>query len=283
MEEEQNHPPQGTPPQHPPQNPHHGPQNRLEAGYAGENPEGAPPLAGQDTHPPQGAVAPGYQDSVNPYAGWHHTGPDTFEDVEDAHPMLKTREGFAERVESDLFYGLQNLVLTLVIIVLTFSFVGRVTQVKGDSMMPTLTNNEMLLVWSLGYRPKVGDIVIVNKLTADYLGGDSIVKRVIALEGQTVFIDYPNNQVLVDGVPLDEPYLAEAMYPIYGEQTQVVVPKDSIFVLGDNRNGSSDSRDPRLETIHQGYVMGKAVFGIYTALPNASEGIQGDFRLAIYA
>lgn len=209
--------------------------------------------------------------------------PQDFSDVEDAHPMLKTREGFSERVESDLFYGLQNLVLTLVIIVLTFSFLGRITQVKGDSMNPTLTNNEMLLVWSLGYKPAQGDIVIVNKLTAEYLGGDSIVKRIIALEGQTVLVDYENNQVLVDGVALQEPYLSEAMYPIYGPQEEILVPADSVFVLGDNRNGSSDSRDPRLETIHQGYIMGKALCGIFFTLPNAEAGTELEFRFGQYA
>ncbi len=179
-------------------------------------------------------------------------------------PMLKTKEGFPERIESDLFYGLQNLVLTLVVIVLCFSFLGRVTQVKGDSMLPTLTNNEMLLVWSLGYKPTQGDIVIVNKLTAEYLGGDSIVKRVIATEGQTIWVDYNTNSVLVDGVIIDESYLDEVMFPIYGLQEEpLTVPAGSVFVMGDNRNHSSDSRDYRLSTIDEGYIMGKAILGIW--------------------
>lgn len=169
-------------------------------------------------------------------------------------PMLHTTQGEPSRLDSDLFNWLQSLLFTMTIAVL-FAFVGGLTRVSGASMDPTLHDGEMLLLWSLGYEAEVGDVVIVNKPTVEYLGGQSIVKRVIALGGQTVYVDYENNQVLVDGVPISEPYILEAnMNAIYREEDnpEVLVPEGSVYVLGDNRNNSSDSRFSLIGTIDEG-------------------------------
>ena len=128
-----------------------------------------------------------------------------------------------------------------------------------------------MLVWSLGYQPQQGDIVVVNKTTAEFLGGKAIVKRVIATGGQTVDIDYGTSTVYVDGVALDEPYIREPMgvpytpsaYDSTGVQTHWEVPEGSIFVMGDNRNKSTDSRDARLGAIDEDYVLGKVVCGLW--------------------
>lgn len=129
----------------------------------------------------------------------------------------------------------------------------------------TLQNNELLLVWSLGYTPQQGDVVVLNKTTATHLDGVAIVKRVIAVGGQTVDIDYATSTVYVDGEPLDEPYIWEPMVDIYGDRgsTHIEVPEGSIFVMGDNRNDSDDSRDNLIGTIDEDYVLGKAVFSIF--------------------
>lgn len=169
---------------------------------------------------------------------------------------------------SELFYWLQTLVVSLVCIVLVFTFVGRITRVVGSSMVPTLQEGEMLLIWSLGYEPEQGDIVVLNKTTATFLrgdGGEAIVKRVIATGGQTVDIDYATSNVYVDGVALDEPYIKEYMFNPGGHmsQTHWEVPEGSVFVMGDNRNGSTDSRDERLGCIDQDYILGKAVLAIW--------------------
>lgn len=95
------------------------------------------------------------------------------------------------------FYWLQTLVGAIVCIVLVFTFLGRLTRVDGDSMNPTLVHNELLAVWSLGYQPQAGDIVIANKTTSSELEGKAIVKRVIATQGQTVDIDYGTGTVYV--------------------------------------------------------------------------------------
>ena len=116
-----------------------------------------------------------------------------------------------KKPSEDLFYWLNALTTALVSLVLVFTFIGRLTRVQGESMTNTLQDQQLLLVWSLGYEPKQGDIVVLNKTTVEHLGGVAIVKRVIATGGQTVDIDYESNSVYVDGVLLDEPYIREPM------------------------------------------------------------------------
>lgn len=174
-------------------------------------------------------------------------------------------EKTVEKSSDDLFYWLNALTTALVVLVLVFTFFGRLTRVDGHSMDNTLQDNQLLLVWSLGYTPQQGDIVVVNKTTVQHLGGSAIVKRVIAVGGQTVDIDYATSSVYVDGELLDEPYIKEPMFDRLGAQgsTHIEVPEGSIFVMGDNRNDSDDSRDNLIGTIDEDYVLGKAVFSIF--------------------
>lgn len=171
-----------------------------------------------------------------------------------------------KKPSEDLFYWLNALTTALVSLVLVFTFVGRLTRVQGESMTNTLQDQQLLLVWSLGYEPKQGDIVVLNKTTVEHLGGVAIVKRVIATGGQTVDIDYESNSVYVDGVLLDEPYIREPMDDVTSDpnrtQTHFEVPEGEIFVMGDNRNNSDDSRDIRIGSIDEDYVLGKAVFSL---------------------
>lgn len=170
-----------------------------------------------------------------------------------------------ESLIQNLYYWLQTLVLAVVAIVLLFTFVGRISRVEGDSMYATLHNGDLLLLQSAGYTPKTGDIVVLNKTTDEsiaLLEGDAIVKRIIATEGQTVFIDYETSTVYVDGQPLDEPYVRERMewrFGPYSGQTPFVIPEGSVFVMGDNRNYSTDSRHEMLGTIDTRYILGRAV------------------------
>lgn len=181
---------------------------------------------------------------------------------ENLAPAQKPAE---EGLVYNLYYWLQTLVLAVVGIVLLFTFVGRITRVEGGSMLNTLHHGDLLLLQSIGYTPKAGDVVVVNKTTDEtiaLLGGDAIVKRVIATGGQTVFIDYNTSTIYVDAKPLDEPYIQEAMEPHFGPysgQTPFVVPEGSIFVMGDNRNASTDSRHQLLGPVDNRYVLGRAV------------------------
>ncbi len=187
-----------------------------------------------------------------------------FLESDDLPPMLNTVQGKVSRLESDLFYYLQSMVFVMVLVIGVFTFIACLSQVSGHSMDPTLEHGETLLVWTLGYTPVHNDVVIINKISAEILEGQSIVKRVIATGGQRVEIDYQKNLVTVDGTPLEEDYILERMLPIYGEDFTVVdVPEGSIFVMGDNRNHSADSRDSGIGLVLEDYVLGKAIYGIW--------------------
>ena len=160
----------------------------------------------------------------------------------------------------DLYFWMQALAVALVALILTFTLAGRVIKVVGDSMLPTLHENDLMLLQSIGYTPKQGDIVVLRKSS---FMSDPVVKRVIATEGQHVTVDYMNHCVLVDGVPLEEPYILELMQDPNRSDMPVVdvtVPEGSIYVLGDNRNHSSDSRDERLGPVELEYIKGKAFY-----------------------
>ena len=176
-------------------------------------------------------------------------------------PEQKEELSGGEALKLDLYFWLQALVMVLVALILVFTFVGRIIGVVGSSMYPTLHEGDMLLLQSIGYTPEQGDVVVLTK-EFDVADGP-IVKRVIAVGGQHVKIDYDAGTVMVDGVILEEPYINEAMSRPGGETlTDVLVPEGSIFVMGDNRNASSDSRDVTLGTVDERYVLGRALWVI---------------------
>lgn len=162
----------------------------------------------------------------------------------------------------ELYQNVRVLVTMMALFVLLFTFVARVIVVSGPSMQNTLFGGDLVLVWSLGYTPKQGDVVV---LTQESYQEDSIVKRVIALEGQTVDIDYYTGTVYVDGKPLKEDYIKEEMLvPSYGEGVNhVTVPEGCIFVMGDNRNHSADSRLPLIGIVDERCVIGRGVAVVF--------------------
>lgn len=171
----------------------------------------------------------------------------------------KEQEKKQEDSGKDLYEWVQALVCSVLTVVLVFTFVIRLIGVEGHSMVPTLQNGDRLLVLnSMLYDDyKYGDIVVLRK--AEFLD-EPIVKRVIATAGQTVDIDFKTGSVYVDGALLKEDYINELTFLDEGTEFPLTVPEDCVFVLGDNRNHSSDSRDFRLGTVDIRYVIGKAVF-----------------------
>ena len=163
----------------------------------------------------------------------------------------------------DLCEWVQSLVGSVLVVVAIFTFVIRMMGVDGHSMLNTLQHGDRLLVVNsmLYHDYKYGDIVILRK--NGVFDDDPIVKRVIAVEGQTVDIDFTEGIVYVDGEALEEDYIREPTYTAEGTEFPLTVPEGSIFVMGDNRNGSSDSRDYRLGTVDTRYVIGKAAFLIF--------------------
>ena len=160
----------------------------------------------------------------------------------------------------EAYEWVQSLVCSVLAVVLVFTFAIRGFRVDGQSMRETLQDGDMLLILNDGlcgdYQP--GDIVVLRK--AGFRDGKPIVKRVIALEGQTVDIDFVEGIVYVDGEALDEDYIREPTWTPEGLDFPITVPEGHLFVLGDNRNNSSDSRHRDLGPIDTRMVVGRAVF-----------------------
>ena len=174
----------------------------------------------------------------------------------------------AEKEGRDLYEWVQALVCSVLTVVLVFTFGIRLIGVDGHSMVPTLQDGDRLLVTTslLSGDYEYGDIVIIQK--GAFAGGEPIVKRVIATGGQTVDIDFETGAVYVDGTLLEEDYINELTFVEEGTEFPLTVPEGSIFVMGDNRNHSSDSRDASLGTVDTRYVIGRAVI---LAFPGADE------------
>ena len=137
----------------------------------------------------------------------------------------------------------------------------RLATVNGDSMYPTLIDGDILLVNQINYQPSRDDIILIDISESSVLG-QYIVKRVIAVEGDTVRLDYDNNSVFVNGIRLSEPYLnfeqGDPMIALDAtNDVSYQVPTGTVFVMGDNRNNSVDSRSETLGMIRQSDIVGK--------------------------
>lgn len=173
---------------------------------------------------------------------------------------ISTAEPPARNFRSELFDWAEAMVSALIFIVITFALIVRVTVVIGPSMIPTLYDDERLLISHLFFSPKQGDVVIITK---DSFMDEPIVKRIIATEGQTIDIDFITHTVTVDGVVLDEPYINEPTALSEGMTFPAVVPDGCVFVMGDNRNESTDSRDTRLGFVDKRFILGRVILRIY--------------------
>lgn len=170
----------------------------------------------------------------------------------------------------EIYEWVQALVCSVLAVVLLFTFVIRLIGVDGHSMVPTLQDGDRLLVLNSmlcgDYRR--GDIVVLRK---ESFMNSLIVKRVIATEGQVVDIDFTSGAVYVDGELLHEDYINELTYSEEGTEFPLTVPEGSVFVMGDNRNHSNDSRDIRLGTVDTRYLIGRAVFLVFPGLDDVTE------------
>ena len=161
---------------------------------------------------------------------------------------------------AEVYDWIQCIIFALVFCVLLFVFGARMVNVVGHSMVPTLEQNDKVIISNLFYHPKQGDIVVLRKQT---LMDEPIVKRIIATEGQTVDIDFNLGQVYVDGELLDEDYINDYTYREEGTVFPLTVPEGEVFLMGDNRNHSNDSRDSSLGTVDTRLLIGKAVFLVF--------------------
>ncbi|MBE7017399.1 MAG: signal peptidase I [Ruminococcaceae bacterium] len=177
----------------------------------------------------------------------------------------KTETAPAEEttVAGELFDWVQCIVFALIVCIIVFLFVGRTVGVVGGSMENTLQDGDRLIISNLFYTPDNGDIVVLRQPS---FREEPIVKRVIATEGQTIDIDFKKCIVMVDGKALDEPYTKEyGNYKYLDPQDfdyEIVVPEGCVFVMGDNRNGSTDSRTESIGCVDTRNILGKVIFRI---------------------
>lgn len=178
-------------------------------------------------------------------------------------PMYRP-QGEAQSFSAGLYSWLQPILFALAVLFVVSTFLGRLIGVDGSSMEPTLHDGDMLVLRSIGYTPANGDVVVLAE--ESFRGGAPIVKRVIATAGQRVDIDYDANTVSVDGKVLSEPYLNPDPDPMEEKSNAVnnhlTVPEGHIFVLGDHRNVSLDSRYEEVGLVDVRCVIGEAVWSL---------------------
>lgn len=173
--------------------------------------------------------------------------------------VLSVVEDEEKAFHRSVYEWVEAIIFAMVIAAMFCACAFRMVTVDGDSMLNTLHNKDVLLMVNAFYNePRYGDIVVVQQ-------GDNapLIKRVIAKEGDVIAIDPETQQVILNGEVLEESYLDFSTPTLYGFTGPYMVPEDCVFVMGDNRVNSHDSRDLEgIGAVHKDDIMGKAIFRI---------------------
>jgi len=168
------------------------------------------------------------------------------------------KEKTSKTLVAELYFWAQALVFALVFLVLLNVFFFRVSGVSGSSMVPTLEDRQQLILRVIGYdTPQRGDVIVI---TAPHYTEDPLVKRVIAVGGDTVDIDPATGNVSINGEVQYEPYISERIRDFGNQQYPLYIPEGCVFVMGDNRNASTDSRETAIGILPQENIIGKVIF-----------------------
>lgn len=165
-----------------------------------------------------------------------------------------------KRFPSAVYDACDSLKGAIITVFLIFAFAFRVVGVEGNSMNNTLQNGDWVAVSGIVTEFERGDIVVI---TQPWERNVPIIKRVIGVEGDTVYIDFSSGKVYINGEEIYEPYIAQPTHLYYDVEFPVTVGKNELFVMGDNRNDSLDSRSSKIGMVDKHYVLGKTVFRFY--------------------
>ena len=162
---------------------------------------------------------------------------------------------FKEKLVISFYEAAMSFVGAVVVVLMLYTFGVKSVAVDGTSMLPTLQHGDRLVITAFCTEPQQGDIIVS---TQPNVFGNSIIKRIIATENQTVDINFNTGDVFVDGELLDEPYINNPTTNSEGIEFPLTVPENHIFVMGDNRQGSTDSRSEMVGFIREEYIFGVA-------------------------
>lgn len=178
------------------------------------------------------------------------------DDLEDGRKFTAAK---SDGAISSIYDWIRCLIFAFTIVVICLTFVFRLVEVEGSSMDDTLSTQDKVVVTNFMYKPQNNDIIVISHGAAYE---NPIIKRVIATEGQTLKLDYAHEQVIVNGVVLNEPYIKESTFSETFANYDIpeVIPEGKIFVMGDNRRVSLDSRNKKIGLVDVDDVIGKAQF-----------------------
>ncbi len=179
------------------------------------------------------------------------------------------KKGKYTKIKKDIFEWLDVAVVSVIFVIVLLTLILRVVNINGESMENTLFSNEKIIISNIFYQPEYGDIVVISRNmenSSDEVAKQPLIKRIIATQGQTVDIDFEKGIVYVDGKALVEDYIKTPTNLKYDLQFPITVPEGHVFVMGDNRNGSIDSRSSTIGNngmIDQRYILGKAIYRVW--------------------
>jgi len=182
----------------------------------------------------------------------------------------QSHEDMAVKVRMELYDWIQTILTALIVGVMLFMFVGNQISVDGVSMERTLIHGDRVIISKLFYTPRNGDVIVFYSPTERF-DGVPLVKRIIATPGQEIDINFEYNRVYIDGVLLDEPYAHTTTTDRYNFAGPLTIPAGYVFVLGDHRENSIDSRCNSIGLVDDRHILGRVLMIMIPGIDRSGE------------